>query len=89
MKIVGYIVQFYDEDSVAPQGTGKLLFRTFQDAKQHAITLAKKWLKKKYEPMDGPVEWHEVIQKHVDDLLTGLVFTSANVLVWIEAVYEN
>ena len=89
MKIVGYIVQFYDEDSVAPQGTGKLLFRNFQDAKQHAIKIAKKWENEKYDPRDGYIEWHNVQQKPVDDLLTGLVFTSPNVLIWIEAVYEN
>ena len=89
MKILGYIVQFYDEDSVSPQGTGKQLYRSFQDAKQHAVTLARTWVSTKYEPIEGPVEWHEVNQKYVDNLLSGLVFTSPNVLIWIEAVYEN
>lgn len=88
MKVLGYIVQFYDEDSVAPHGTGKQLFREFQDAKSYAITMAREWYAKNYEPIEGPVEWHEISKDLLDTLKGALVFTSSNVLIWIEVVYE-
>lgn len=88
MKVLGYIVQFYDEDSVSPQGTGKQLFRAFEDAKAYALKLANEWYTTKYEPIEGPVEWSNVRQADVDQLQTGLVFYSSNILIWIELVYE-
>lgn len=88
MKVLGYIVQFYDEDSVSPQGTGKRLFRTFEEAKAHALKLANQWYTTKYEPIEGPVEWSDVRQELVDQLHTGLLFRSSNILIWIELVYE-
>ena len=88
MKVLGYIVQCDDEDSVSPQGTGKQLFRQFGDAKAYAIKIAKEWVTTKYEPIEGTVEWSDVRQDLIDNCHTGLVFRSSNVLIWIELVYE-
>lgn len=88
MKVLGYIVQFYDEDSVSPQGTGKRLFREFSDAKAYAVKIATEWFTTKYEPIEGPVEWTDVQQDLVDRCQTGLLFRSSNILIWIELVYE-
>lgn len=87
MQTIGYIVQFYDEDSVSPHGTGKQLYQRFEDALAVAKTLVDDWMDFQYTPAEGPVEYFKPSQSHVDDRITGLVFRSANVLVWIEQVY--
>jgi hypothetical protein len=89
MNKIGYIVQFYDEDSVSPHGTGKELFRRFEDALEYANKLAKKWLQMEYSPMEGAYEFITPDQKNVDNRISGLVFRCAQILIWIEIIYEK
>lgn len=89
MNKIGYIVQFYDEDSVSPHGTGKELFRRFEDALQYATTLAKTWLEKEYSSMEGPYELLTPTKTNVDNRISGLVFHCAQILIWIEIIYEK
>jgi hypothetical protein len=35
-KLLGYIVQYYDDDSLVPYGPGKRLFTNYTDALNHA-----------------------------------------------------
>ena len=89
MNKIGYIVQFYDEDSVSPHGTGKELFRRFEDALQYANTLAKTWLEKEYAPVEGAYELLTPSENNVINRISGLVFRCAQILVWIEVIYEK
>lgn len=89
MQIIGYIVQFYDEDSVSPHGTGKQLYRHFQDALVMAKEHANQWMDFQYTPAEGPIQYFTPKQSDVDNRISGLVFRSANVLIWIECIFEK
>ena len=87
MQKIGYIVQFYDEDSVSPHGTGKELYRKFEDALAYANSLGQIWMKKEYSPNEGKYIFYNPTQTDVDSQITGLVFQCAQILIWIELVY--
>lgn len=87
MKQLGYIVQHLDEDSLTPNGPGKRLFTTFEDALEHAKEIIQTWFEHNTESAEGPVEFYTITQKMVDDQHSAMVFRSACVFVWIEIVY--
>jgi hypothetical protein len=87
MKVLGYIVQHFDEDSLTPNGPGKRLFTEFEEALEHAKELVRDWYEKNTESTDGPVEFYTITQKTVEDQHSALVFRSAVVFIWIEIVY--
>ncbi len=87
MKQVGYIVQYFDEDSLTPNGPGKRLFTKFQEALDHAKELVSSWYEKNTEGADGPVELYTINQKMVDAQHSALLFRSAVVFIWIEVIF--
>ena len=89
MQTIGYIVQFYDEDSVSPHGTGKQLYRRFEDALHVAKDLANQWMDFHYTPSEGPIHYYTPKQSDIDNRISGLVFSSVNVLIWIEILFEK
>ncbi len=88
MKTLGYIVQYLDEAYLNPNGSGKRLFREFDEAHNHAREIMLKWYETNTEKSDGPVEINRVTKQMVDDCLSVLLFRSAEVFIWIEIVYE-
>ena len=88
MKILGYIVQYFDEDSLTPNGPGKRLFTKFEDANQHAKELIMDWYTSNSSTFDGPVERYDITKAMVDNQHSALVFRSAQVFIWIEIVFE-
>ena len=88
MKILGYIVQYFDEDSLTPNGPGKRLFTEFETAHQHAKDLIMDWYTSNSPSLDGPVERYDVTKIMVEAQHSALVFRSAQVFIWIEIVYE-
>ncbi len=87
MNQVGYIVQYFDEDSLTPNGPGKRLFTNFEEALEHAKELLQKWYEHNTEKADGPVEFYPISQKITDAQHSAMVFRSASVFIWIEIVY--
>ena len=87
MKQLGYIVQYFDEDSLIPNGPGKRLFTNFEEALEHAKELVRSWYEKNTEAADGPVEFYTVTQTIVDNQHSAMIFRSACVFIWIEIIY--
>ena len=88
MKILGYIVQYFDEDSLTPNGPGKRLFTKFDEAYEHAKELVMDWYASNNPSLDGPVEMHTVTKVMVESQHSAMVFRSADVFIWMEIVYE-
>ena len=88
MKILGYIVQYLDEDSLIPNGPGKRLFRSFSEAYTHAKELVQEWYLQNTPNADGPVEYYEFTKQTLEAQHSALLFRSACVFIWLEIVYE-
>lgn len=88
MKLLGYIVQYFDEDSLTPNGPGKRLFTDFDSAYQHAKDLVMDWYTSNSPKFDGPVERYDITKTIVESQHSALVFRSAQVFIWLEIVYE-
>lgn len=87
MKVIGYILQYLDEDSLCPNGPGKRLYTDFDEVLNDAHELIQKWYETNTEQIDGPVEYTKVTKQMVDAQHSALIFRSREVFVWIEIVY--
>lgn len=88
MKILGYIVQYLDEESLTPNGPGKRLFTDFQEALNHAHELIHTWHETNTPQSDGPIEYNKTTKQMVDAQHSALVFRSREVFIWIEIVFS-
>ena len=87
MKVLGYILQYLDEESLTPNGPGKRLYTDFDEILNDAHELIHKWYETNTEQNDGPVEYYKITKEMVDVQQSVLVFRSREVFVWIEIVY--
>ncbi len=87
MKVLGYILQYLDEESLIPNGPGKRLYTDFDEILNDAQELIQKWYESNTEQGDGPVEYNKLTKAIVDAQHSAMVFRSRDVLIWIEIVY--
>jgi hypothetical protein len=87
MKILGYILQYLDEDSLTPNGPGKRLYSDFQEVLYDAHELIQKWYETNTETNDGPIEYQSITRQMVENQSSVLLFRSRDVFIWIEIVY--
>ncbi len=87
MKVLGYILQYLDEDSLTPNGPGKRLYTDFDEILNDAHELIQKWYETNTEQGDGPVEYTKLTKEIVDAQHSALLFRSREVFIWIEIVY--
>jgi hypothetical protein len=86
-KLLGYIVQYYDDDSLVPYGPGKRLFTNYTDALDHAKEIRFKWLSENNPDIEKPVRMEDPTEEYVQIYHYGIVLESAAVNLWIETVY--
>lgn len=89
MKILGYILQYLDEESITPTGPGKRLYTDFEEIVYDAHELINLWYTKNTEEHDGPVEYNTITKEMVEAQSSGLLFRSREVFIWIELVYTT
>ena len=46
-------------------------------------------MKNNYAPVEGDYEFLKPSQRDIDNRITGLVFRCAQILIWIEVIYEK
>lgn len=88
MSIIGYIVQFSDEDEYTVYHGFMRLYRNFSEAKDHAAELASAYLTTHDESEVGHFETRNPTKKQCDDQGSVTVFESRGYIVWIDCVIE-
>ena len=88
IEFLGYIVQYYDDDSLIPYGPGKRLFTIYSEALDHAKEIRFKWLSENSVEIEKPVHMGDPTEEYVRQYHYGVVLESAAVNLWIETVYR-
>jgi hypothetical protein len=86
MEILGYIVQYFDEDKLMPETGYKHLFKMHSDALSYAKTRMTEYITSMPNQNVGPFEAHTPTKKHTDDDGYSIVFRNAEIQIWIEAI---
>lgn len=89
IKVLGYILQYFDEESLIPNGPGKRLYTDFEEILNDAHELIQRWYELNTPQNDGPVEYQKVTKAMVDAQHSVLMFRSRDVFIWIEILYAN
>jgi hypothetical protein len=88
MSVIGYIVQFSDEDEYTVYHGFMRLFRQFSDAREAAGELVVAYLANHHESELGHFEAKTPTKKQCDDQGSVTVFESRGYIVWIDCVIE-
>lgn len=88
MSIIGYIVQFSEEDEYTVYHGFLRLFRQFLDAKNSAAELVTAYRTNHHESEIGHFETKNPTKKQCDDQGCATVFESRGYVVWIDCVIE-
>lgn len=89
MAILGYIVQYSDEDDYTVWHGFVKLHRTFSTALEQANELYRGYMEKTpNENFDGPFQVHKPTKSQCDSQGSVVVFESRNFLVWIDCVVD-
>jgi hypothetical protein len=88
MSIIGYIVQFSEEDEYTIYHGFLRLFRNFSEARDSAAELAAAYLMNHHESEIGLFEARNPTKKQCDDQGCAVVFESRGYVIWIDCVIE-
>jgi hypothetical protein len=88
MTVVGYIVQFSDEDEYTVYHGFMRLFRHFSAAREAAGELITSYLTNHHESEVGQFEVKHPTKKQCDEQGSVTVFESRGYIVWIDCVIE-
>lgn len=88
MAVLGYIVQYSNEDDYTVYHGFMRLHRSFQDALEHAKEYYRGYLEMFAEPETQIFEVHTPTKKQCEERGSVVVFESAEFLVWIDCVVE-
>lgn len=89
MSVLGYVVQYSNEDDYTVYHGFLKLFRYFSDALDHANELYRGYLEAQpAEGFDGPFEVHKPTKKECDNQGSAVVFASRDYIVWIDCIVE-
>lgn len=86
MEILGYIVQYFNEDSLLPQTGYKHLYKTYSDALSYARTRVQEYVTAYENILVEPYEMHSPTKKQTDDFGYSVVFRNSEIQVWIEVI---
>jgi hypothetical protein len=89
MEQIGYIIQYFDDEKFTPQQGGKILYRKWDDVIRAATAAAEAFQKERDEEIEGPFSFPEIEQEWTNLSGSSIFFTSRDVTIWIEVVYEN
>lgn len=88
MAILGYIVQYSNEEDYTVYHGFKKLFTVYSEALDHAQEFYRAYLGTMEEHHDGPFLSHKPSKKDADNQGSVVVFESRQLIVWIDAVIE-
>jgi hypothetical protein len=89
MAVLGYVVQYSNEDDYTVYHGFLKLFRHFSDALENANDQYRGFMETyPAEHFDGPFHVHKPTKKECDAQGSVLVFESKSFIVWIDCVVE-
>ncbi len=88
MTVLGYIVQYTNEEEYTVYHGFQKLHKHFSDALEHGKELYRGFLSINDERYDGPFKHYSPTKKECDAQGSVLVFESSSYIVWIDAVVE-
>ncbi len=88
MAIVGYIVQYSNEDDYTVYHGFIKLYKHYSDAFEHAQELIRGFLETQGEGFQGPFESRKPTKKDCDVQGSAVVFESREYIVWIDCVVQ-
>jgi hypothetical protein len=86
---IGYIIQYFDNDSFLPQQGGKLLYKHWKNVIREANTIAERYIENRNETLEGPFTFLDIQKDWIQTRGSAVFFTSRDITIWIEVVYEN
>ena len=89
MEIVGYIVQYYHEDTFMPETGYKHLHKSFQKALENAKARVLDYTNHYPHVLIEPFESHTPSKKQADNDGYVIIFRNAELQVWIEVIITN
>lgn len=88
MVVLGYIVQYANEDEYTVYHGFKKLFKVYSEALENANELYRGYLETTHGEYDGPFLSHKPTKKECDNQGSVVVFENRQLIVWIDAVVE-
>lgn len=88
MAVLGYIVQYSNEDEYTVYTGFKKLFRVYSEAFENAKEFFRGYLEQHDELRNQPFQTHKPAKKDCDVQGSVVVFESPQLIVWIDAVIE-
>lgn len=86
MEILGYIVQYFNEDNLLPETGYKHLYKTYSEALSYGRTRVQEYIAAYENILAEPYEMHSPTKKQTDDAGYSIVFRNSEIQVWIEVV---
>lgn len=86
MEILGYIVQYFNEDSLLPETGYKHLHKTHSEALAYARSRIQEYINTYPHILLDPHELHTPPKKQTDEFGYSIVFRNSEIQVWIEVV---
>ncbi len=86
MEILGYIVQYFDDDKFMPETGFKHLYKTHSDALSYAKTRMTEYITSIPATAVGHFEAHTPTKKQTDDDGFSIIFRNSEIQIWIEAI---
>jgi hypothetical protein len=88
MNILGYVVQYFNEDSFLPETGFKHLHKHFNQALESAKARVHDYCNQFQEGLVGPFELLSPTKKQADSDGHVIVFRNAEVQIWIEVIVQ-
>lgn len=89
MNILGYVVQYFDEDKFMPETGYKILHKNFSQALDAAKGRMQDYLTYYQENLGlGPYEFHTPTKKEADSNGYVVVFQNPQIQIWIEVIIQ-
>jgi hypothetical protein len=88
MGVLGYIIQYSNEEDYTVYHGFKKLFKVYSEALESANDYFRGYLEANNEIYDGPFLVHKPSKKECDNQGSVVVFECRQLIVWIDAVIE-
>ena len=88
MNIVGYIVQYFNEEQLMPETGYKHLYKSFNQALESAKARVQEYLVQHDEMLAEPLEIHTPTKKQTDSDGYSIVFRNVEIQIWIEVIVQ-
>jgi hypothetical protein len=88
MAILGYVVQYSNEDDYTIYHGGLKLYRNFSEALENAHELARAYLEVHGEQFTEPFEMRKPAKRDCDAAGSVVIFQSREYIVWIDCILD-